>query len=41
MGDGFENKDGSIKVKLNALLVNGTFHIWDRKEDEIGEDPKI
>jgi hypothetical protein len=37
VGVAFENKDGSLNVKLNALPVNGTLHIRDRKEDESGE----
>lgn len=27
IGVAFENKDGSLNVKLNALPVNGTLHI--------------
>jgi hypothetical protein len=38
IGVAFENKDGSINVKLNALPVNGTLHIRDRKDDEVEED---
>jgi len=32
VGVAFENRDGSINVKLNALPVNGTLHIRERKE---------
>jgi hypothetical protein len=36
VGVAFVNKDGSLNVKLNALPVNGTLHIRDRKEKEQG-----
>ena len=32
VGIAFVNKDGSMNVKLNALPVNGTLHIRDKKE---------
>jgi len=38
IGVAFENRDGSINVKLNALPVNGTLHIRDRKADEAGDE---
>lgn len=31
VGVAFENKDGSLNVKLNCLPLNGTLHIRDRK----------
>lgn len=34
IGVAFENRDGSINVKLNALPVNGTLHIRDGKTNE-------
>jgi hypothetical protein len=35
IGTAFENKDGSLNVKLNALPVNGSLHIREpHKEDE-------
>lgn len=36
VGVAFENKDKSINIKLNALPVNGTLHIRDRKEGSNG-----
>ena len=33
IGIAFENKDGSINVKLNCLPVNATLHIRERKKD--------
>ena len=32
IGVAFENSDGSLNVRLNALPVNGTLHIRDKKE---------
>jgi len=31
IGIAFENRDGSLNVKLNALPINGTLQIRDRK----------
>ena len=31
VGVAFENKDGSLNVKLNCLPLNGTLHIRDPK----------
>ena len=34
VGVAFENKDGSLNVKLNCLPLNGTLHIRDKKSKE-------
>ena len=34
VGVAFENKDGSLNVRLNCLPLNGTLHIRDRKEKD-------
>lgn len=34
VGVAFENSDGSLNVRLNALPVNGTLHIRDKKSPE-------
>lgn len=34
IGVAFDNKDGSLNVRLNALPVNGKLHIRERSEKE-------
>lgn len=34
VGVAFQNKDGSLNVRLNCLPVNGTLHIRDPKRKE-------
>ena len=38
IGVAFENSDGSLNVKLNALPVNGTLHIRDKKGTDREDD---
>lgn len=34
VGVAFDNKDGSLNVRLNALPVNGKLHIREKSEKE-------
>jgi hypothetical protein len=34
VGVAFENKDGSLNVKLNCLPLNGTLHIREKEKKE-------
>ena len=38
IGRAYENKDGSLNVRLNALPINGQLHIREDKTDKDSRD---